>query len=524
MNKTINANIAGLVFYIEEKAYEKLQQYLHQIEINFNNSDERNEIMQDIESRIAELFQERNGSRKEVVNMTDVEDVISIMGTPEDYSTEDFEQSEYERRASEEAENEPTTQKKLFRDDENGIIGGVCSGLGAYFGMDPVIIRVIFVLLVLFGFSGVFIYIILFFITPEAKTSADKLKMRGVAITVESIKQTAQDVRNNLKDTASKDKYGKKLSKTLETGARAASAFGRMVGKIIGFGMLVGGLFAMLILISIVIGDGGLLPFWGDRHSLNMSEAADMLYNTNFQSSLAYFSMLIILFIPIIGLIYSGVKLLLEIKVSLKYLILTSAVLWTIAVGTLAMTSIQMGMEFQEDAFVTENIEIESANELVINVLDDDIFSNGISYNEHWENSDLIEVNEEGIYMGYPKLLIVESSKDSTFKVEVQKSSKGLSYKEAIENADEIDYTISHEGNEVYLSPYLSVDYGNKFRGQNVEVIVRVPEGCAVKLGDNIERILVPISAKNEESETRKHFSNTSWKNEGNKMIYLDQN
>ncbi|MCB9195015.1 MAG: PspC domain-containing protein [Flavobacteriales bacterium] len=520
MNKTVNANIAGLVFFIEEAAYEQLLNYLKSIEKNFSNAEERTEIMRDIESRIAEIFQERNGSSKEVVNMTDVEEVILIMGRPEDYQSEEYESStdstyqDYEEATS--------TKRHLYRDTDNSIFGGVCSGLGAYFGLDPVIVRVIFVLLAIFGFSGVFIYLILLFIMPEAKTTGDKLKMRGEAITVESIKAAAKDLKDNLKANADKHKVGKKITKTIEHGVRATSAVGRTLSKVIGFGMLVTGLFAMVILLSVVIGDGGLLPFWGERHSLNMSEAMDLFYNSSLQSSIAYVSILIILFIPIIGLIYSGLKLVLEIRVSLRYLILSFAVLWTLALGMITIVSVQAGLEFQEEAVITESIEFPESKVLLVDVSDDDIFSNSIAYSKHWENFDLIDVNDEGIFMGYPKLVIVESSKDSTFKVIMQMRSSGLNYKEAILNAEDLEYDFSANGDQLTLAPYMSLPSGGKFRGQDLEIVIRVPEGCTVKLGDNIERILVPITEKNSHSEVRKSFSNTSWMNDGNKMIYVD--
>ncbi|MCB9188994.1 MAG: PspC domain-containing protein [Flavobacteriales bacterium] len=524
MNKTVNANIAGLVFYIEESAYDLLQNYLKNIEANFNNAEERMEIMRDVEARIAELFQQRNGDRKEVVNLDDVQEVISIMGKPEDYQSDEFEENLGGNNSTESSFGEEayTAEKKLYRDEENAVIGGVCSGLAAYFGTDPVFVRIIFVLLVLFGFSGIFIYIILLFVIPGAKTTADKLKMRGAPITVESLKQTAKDLKDSVKDAADRNNLGKKISKTIDRSIRTTSKVGRMVSKFVGFGLLVGGLFLMVILISVFIGEGGLFPFWGERHSLTMSEAMDMLYITDIQSNLAYFSILLVLFIPIIGMISSGVKLLLDIRGSLKYMAIGSSVLWTLAFSILVITSIQMGLEFREEANVNENYTV-NTTELNIEVADDEIFSNGISYSEHWENSDLIDVQEKGIYMGYPKLKIIESSKDSTFKIEIQKYARGLNYKEAILNAEEIQYEIEIVNNELILPAYLFIDHENKFRGHDVEIIVRVPEGHTVKLGDNIERILVPISEKNRESKERKSFENTVWKNDNNKMIFVDK-
>lgn len=523
MNKTVNANIAGLVFYIEESAYDLLQQYLKSIEANFKNADERNEIMRDIEARIAELFQERNADRKEVVNLEDVEAVISIMGKPEDYQSEDFDEEDSSTKEQKTTQETYTAEKKLYRDEENAVIGGVCSGLGAYFRIDPVIVRIIFVLLVLFGLSGVFIYIILFFITPEAKTNADKLRMRGVAITVESIKKTAQDFKETVKDAADRNNLGRRISKTIDRGVKTTSRIGKIISKFVGFGLLVAGLFAMLILISVFIGDGGLISFWGDRQLMNAGEYMDIFYVSEFQSSLAFFSILLILFIPIIGMIYSGVKLLFDIRGSLKYLILASTIVWILAVGVVAITTVPVGMEFSEEANVTESVTIADTSEIIVEVGEDDIFSNNISYNEYWKSSNLMDIQKNKIYLGYPKLKIIESAKDSTFKIEVQKQAHGLNYKEAILNAEDIHYDVQVQGNKVVLGPYMSLNADKKFRGQDLEVIIRVPEGHSVKLGQNIERILVPISAKNRESNSRQTFANTTWKNDQNKMVFLDE-
>ncbi len=123
MKKTVNINISGIVFHIEEDAYSKLQNYLFAIEKNFSNEEERVEIMRDIESRIAELFQTKNTNSKEVITYEDVQDIISIMGNPEDYMNEESfnDDSNFENANFEKEE----TQKRLYRDKDNAQIGGV---------------------------------------------------------------------------------------------------------------------------------------------------------------------------------------------------------------------------------------------------------------------------------------------------------------------------------------------------------------------------------------------------------------
>ena len=125
MNKTVNINLAGIFFHIDEDAYAKLQRYLEAIKRSFTDSQGRSEIIADIEARIAELFNERVQNEKQVIRIKEVDEVIAIMGQPEDYLVDDeiFEdepQTAYTKRSQ--------PSKKLFRDGEDKFLGGVASG------------------------------------------------------------------------------------------------------------------------------------------------------------------------------------------------------------------------------------------------------------------------------------------------------------------------------------------------------------------------------------------------------------
>jgi hypothetical protein len=148
MNKTISINIGGFVFNIEEDAYQKLYQYLNTIKKNFTSEEEREEIMHDIELRIAEIFQACLSSSKQVIMDKDIEQMIEIMGRPEDYVSDDY-QAESEKKSSfkSESSSQSTTSKRLFRDPENETLGGVCAGLAHYTNLDVAIVRLIFVLM-----------------------------------------------------------------------------------------------------------------------------------------------------------------------------------------------------------------------------------------------------------------------------------------------------------------------------------------------------------------------------------------
>lgn len=193
MKKTLTINLAGMVYHIDEDAFQKLKGYLDALQKKFKQEPDVKELIADIEARIAELLSERLGNRRQVVTMADVQSVISILGDPEEISDE--EQS-YNYTTQEPGRR---TYRRMYRDPDHRIIGGVCSGLAAYWNMDPAIVRVVFVVLVLVGGSGVLIYLILWLVMPEAQTTAQKLEMRGEAVTIDSMKEFIREEFENVK-------------------------------------------------------------------------------------------------------------------------------------------------------------------------------------------------------------------------------------------------------------------------------------------------------------------------------------
>jgi hypothetical protein len=138
MNKTVNINIGGLFFHIDEDAYQKLSKYFEAVKRSLSNSSGKEEIMKDIEMRVAEIFTERQKSDKHVINSSDVDEVIVVMGQPEDYRIDD------DSDTSASYNYIHTGRKKLYRDEDRGMIGGVCTGLGHYFGIDTICFRLFF--------------------------------------------------------------------------------------------------------------------------------------------------------------------------------------------------------------------------------------------------------------------------------------------------------------------------------------------------------------------------------------------
>lgn len=205
MKKTFTINISGAVFHIEEDAYETLQNYMLNLKKHFGNSDEGKEITADIEARIAELFSEKTTEDKNVITKEWVNEVIETMGTSDNF-TEENEETPLPGQGK--------RKRRLYRDPEQSILGGVCSGLAAYFNMDLAILRIIAVLAVLISSgAGVLAYLILWIAVPKAVNTAQRLEMRGQEVTVKNIEKFIKDEVNSVKESYKKFRKSRFFSK-----------------------------------------------------------------------------------------------------------------------------------------------------------------------------------------------------------------------------------------------------------------------------------------------------------------------
>jgi phage shock protein PspC (stress-responsive transcriptional regulator) len=194
MKRAISINLGGIVFNIDDDAYRELQAYLTQIESCFSDREESKEIMNDIEVRIAELFNERITSYKKVITSKDVNEIIDVMGRPEQIGETENESTHKQRERF-----GPSGYRRMYRDPDNRILGGVCSGISAYWRIDPIILRILFVIAFLGYGTGLIIYIILWVVLPEAKTKAQKLEMMGEKVNVSNIGNAFKEEFNNVK-------------------------------------------------------------------------------------------------------------------------------------------------------------------------------------------------------------------------------------------------------------------------------------------------------------------------------------
>ena len=194
MKITVSINLGGYSFNIDEDAYAELKRYLKNLELHFAGEESSSEILSDIESRMAELFRTKLTNYKQVINIEDVYQVITVLGTPEDISDTDG----------------PTARDKfsspgyhrMYRDTDHRVIGGVCAGIAAYWDIELWLVRLIFLVLAMMG-VGILIYLILYIVLPEAKTTAEKIAMKGNPVNIHNIKDSVKKefdtVRKNMK-------------------------------------------------------------------------------------------------------------------------------------------------------------------------------------------------------------------------------------------------------------------------------------------------------------------------------------
>ena len=182
MKKTVNVAIGGCSFIIDEDAYNVMSEYLENFKGALESSSASNDVMDELETRIADLLKQKMAGR-EVVNLKIVEEIIGQVGYPEGYKEVNNTNNE-----------NMSAPKRLFRDPDDKKIGGVCSGLSLFLGIDVVFIRIIFLIALLFVGGGFWAYVIFWIVAPEARTAVEKCEMRGLPPTAENIRRFTNSI------------------------------------------------------------------------------------------------------------------------------------------------------------------------------------------------------------------------------------------------------------------------------------------------------------------------------------------
>ncbi len=519
MKKSISVSLGGLVFNIEEVAYEMLNTYLESIRQRIPDAAEREEVLEDIESRIAEIFHGLVNDAKTVITESDIQEVIAIMGSPEAYSMDDSENTTGQAESGKAHQTDSgstyrdTTQRRLFRDDDEGIIGGVAAGVSHYFGVSPTLIRAIFVILAIVGGSGILIYILLWLVVPQANTTADKLQMNGQHVNLGNIKEHLRKMKDKVSEKANSQEFRDKIKQTVDKGVKATAGIGNVVSKLVGGLFLLGGIFALLILVTVFFGETGLIPIVGAGQVENLATMIEILYPGDAQHTVIFICIILASVIPVISIVISGIKLLFDIRKVVKPMVVTGSVLWALACGILIITGIELGMNFKSENEIGYSVPVDddSTDVLHVNVGQDDVFSDHIELSRVWNYSELIKVTDDKIFMGFPNLRLVRNRSSDAFEILVYKYSKGSSIRAAVDKAEAINYDVKILNGELILPANYSFPVEDKIRGQMVVVEIRVPPGKKVVFGNDIDRVCVNVEGENYYHPVENSYSNTVW-------------
>ncbi|WBX73223.1 PspC domain-containing protein [Tenacibaculum pacificus] len=507
MNKTININLGGFFFHIDEIAYQKLKRYLEAIARSLSDDPQgKNEIISDIEARISELLSEKITDARQVVNENDIEEIITIMGQPEDYAEVE---EDYSDDTSYSSKTKKSTSKKLFRDGDDKFLGGVCSGIAHYFNIDVIWIRIAFIILVASGFSPL-AYIILWVLLPEAKTTSEKLQMEGEAVNIDNIEKKIRNefeyLSEKLKDGASEisDKissadYEKLRSKTtsglqdfIDTIAKILLTLFKIFGKFMGILLIfiAGSTILALLFGAFSIGSLEILNVDND-----FVHYPPFFYESILPKWLLAISLFLLIGIPMIVLFILGLRIL---SPSIKKLntttIFTLLGIWLISLFTISFSGIEYATThaYNGTNVSKHNITYTKEQPLKIRVVNDD----NIYYNQNLSNRNNAEdVVINDVKMKYSNDINIDVRKSETGNayIEIKRTSEGKKRNKANDNAKEINYNFNITNNTIIFDAFFLSAYKNIWKDEEIKATVYIPEGTTVYFENSSRKFIDDI-------------------------------
>ena len=482
MKKTVNINLAGTFFHIDEDAFAKLSRYLEAVKKSISDPVGGDEIIQDIEARIAELFSERLEINTQVISTRELDAIIKIMGQPEDYIM-DEDATQTNSATGNQTKGETTSNKQLFRDSDNKFIAGVCSGLSHYLGLEVIWVRLfwIFLSFVTTGF-GVIAYLLFWILVPGAETTSEKLKMTGEPINISNIEKKFnegyQKVSQNIKNV-DYDKYEEKIKKGSATffdslGAILSTVF-KIGIKFFGLLIVIAGL---LGLISILIGMTVFGTFGIYDTGVTGMDIYQLIDTTNTPIWIVTLIITLIAGIPLLLLFILGLKIMFpNIKSIGTPVKITLTILWIAAISILVILGARQAIDraFENNFSTQTPLSINMQTPLKLSMYNNDTYSF-----EAYRRSGLeIKPDANGNKVLYSSdiRLIVRSTDEKFGKIVLNKIASGKDYKQAKARAQAIDfnYNFNKNTNELILDGYFLTDITNKYRDQQIEVILYLP-------------------------------------------------
>lgn len=488
MKETIKINLSGLLFDLDNDAYDKLKNYLDSIKQKFASSEsEAEEIIEDIESRIAEILQEKISGTKQVISLSDIEEIIALMGTADEMG--DADEDEVAGGSANSSKQSGRNNKRFYRDPQNSILGGVSSGIAAYFNIDPLWIRLLFVFLFFANLAGLFIYIILWFVLPPAITTAQRMEMQGKQVftlnDIEgSVRSEYEKVKTSVKNIPRSEGYKNAesaLSEIFSVIGRILLVFVKIIGAIIVVSLLIA---FVSTVIGLVIGGAAFMP-WQFFHDWHFPH---MFHWTNI--SLFGICLFLVLVLPIIALITKIIRLLFNIPSNNRVAAGIGATIWVIAFISLIVL---LGVEsdrglFRSTEMVTKTIEVDEEKPLYVSLkkhrYDRDDFENYQVFNFKFA----YDKYDDDFYKR-PELVVEESETDKV-KLRIEYSYANFKVGRVPNNMHQVvDYYWHVNDTALILDEYYVCDDDEAWRVPFVTLKLEIPEGRKVYFDDDLQKL-----------------------------------
>jgi phage shock protein C len=499
MNKVLNINLGGMPFTIDEDAYDYLKKYLDTIHRHFRQSEGYAEITSDIEARMAELFKEKAGGST-IIGLGEVQSVISIMGRPEDFGAEPMDTAAAEGPASGAQGNAKAT-KRLFRNPDEKVLGGVCSGIAAYFGIeDPIWVRLAFVLFAFIGGGAILFYIILWMIVPQAQTAADRLIMRGVPVNASNIgrvvEEEMQQVSKKVIDFGKelKEEFGSKKKSSAaagQTGKSGGEKLREVFNEVLSFvGSILTALIKFLasivkplafliglaLVISVALAWTSIVAavFLGYSFVEFLMPAPEWLAALGVANLLVFIGILFLMLILGIG------RLLMRQRGPGTHWMIGLWLVWFANVASLMYVASHVLRDFSGHGEVTGTTTAVSPGLDTIYIDMDPV--------EQLEEEgilvlgDKLRIESGALYSSDIRLKFEKVDSTGGFEIIQKNTARGKNAEEGKLLAGHIAYECRIDSNRVTLPGYFQLGAEEKWRGQQVTVTVKVPEGKWVKV------------------------------------------
>jgi len=484
MKQTQTINLGGVIFHIEVDAYDQLLEYLNSVKEQFSETEGQDEIIADIEARIAEILNEK---KVKIITGKNVDALIEVMGKPEQYGDD---KPATEAVPAKSAKKKGRSTKRIYRHPDDKILGGVCGGLGTLLGVDPIIFRILFIIAAFFGGFGILIYLVMWIITPMADSTADRLKMEGKPITADSIGKaiTAQvekavepgQGQNILKKFFSF--IGKVINAVFGVLKKILNALGVILRPILGIFFLVLGLAATLWGAFLVFGLEGMVWFF---HT-SLAYALDATFETlPIAQYFIYIALALFIVIPIFQMIYLGLRLLFRMGRQSSFIkgLLTSA--WIVSFISLIIFGVFCATRFSADGFARRNVPLSkvTADTVHVSVWENDCFL--------WsDRKEHVLKSDDGDMLISDVELDIKQSDDDRFHLIVHREAVAPTSKEARTIAEDISYHYLPSSDELLLKNYLKIKDEKPYAFQEVNLTLLVPENKSVYLDETVKYML----------------------------------